>query len=79
MLTNKQAERIMDDAKRIALVTQGFQCLSRCLRDKLKCVDEDMSMMLECMDVKSMLISGLGNSLYDDLKGMTNYNETNGG
>lgn len=79
----KQSERIMDDAKRIALVTSGIQCNVACLKsiitvhgdnmpDSLKSRLEDIC---QCLEVKSMLISGLGNSLYEDIQGMKEYNE----
>jgi len=80
-LTQKQSERILDDAKRIALVTSGIQCNVDCLK---KIIDtESMSENLksrlddicQCLEVKAMLIAGFGNSLYDDILGMKEYNE----
>ena len=75
MITSSQADRLMDDAKRIALITNQIQCSITCLR--LAADRKDVTWLepyIECLDGKSMLASGIGSSLVKDIQGMVEGN-----
>ena len=74
MLNDGQTGRIMEDSKRIAQVSGGFQCLLECMRKEFPQPSETVALIMECMENKVMLIVGLGNNLYSDMSGMVEHN-----
>ena len=80
ILNEGQAQRVMDDVKRIAQVTGSYNCVVDCLKRCLQTYDmsdelrSNLENIKECLDVKAMLIKGLGNSLYEDIMGMREHN-----
>ena len=85
MTLNKgQAERVMNDVKRIAQVTSSYGCVIDCLKRCLQQYDMDdelrssLDNIRECLEVKAMLIGGLGDSLHNDILGMREHNASKG-